>query len=60
MNATDLDFEGATPLQYSIIDGNEDGVFIINPTTGLITVNNTNLSDYYKLKVKNVCLIFIF
>ena len=40
INATDKDFGLDGKLTYSIITGNEGNKFVINPNTGVITVNN--------------------
>lgn len=40
INATDKDFGLDGKLTYSIITGNEDDKFDINPSTGIITVKN--------------------
>ena len=40
INATDKDFGQDGLLTYSIITGNEGNKFVINPSTGVITVNN--------------------
>lgn len=53
LNATDLDFNGQSPLHYEIADGNTEGKFSINAQTGLITVNDsTDMATSYKLKVR--------
>ncbi|XP_024082045.1 fat-like cadherin-related tumor suppressor homolog [Cimex lectularius] len=53
LNATDADSEGSTKLEYSIVDGNKNGICTINATTGLITVKDkTKLSlSSQKLRV---------
>lgn len=37
VNATDQDSSETTTLRYDIIEGNNDGVFGIDSTTGIIT-----------------------
>jgi hypothetical protein len=34
------------PLTYSIVGGNTNNAFAINPTTGVVTVNNTTALDF--------------
>ena len=57
LNATDLDFGGEGPLKYEIADGNDDGQFVIDPETGLVTVNESKgIANNYRLKVSpTVC-----
>ncbi|CCN46041.1 exported hypothetical protein [Vibrio nigripulchritudo MADA3029] len=45
-SAKDVDPDG-NALTYNIVGGNEDGVFAINPTTGLISVVDNSLLDFY-------------
>ena len=33
-------------ILYSIISGNDDGLFAINPISGIISVNDSNNLDY--------------
>ncbi|CAL4131790.1 unnamed protein product, partial [Meganyctiphanes norvegica] len=51
LNATDLDFDGTSILEYGIADGNKDKKFEIHGGTGLITVRDPEeLSGVYHLK----------
>ena len=43
------------PLSYTIVGGNTNDVFTINPTTGLITVYNP-LLDYEKIAIYNLSI----
>lgn len=50
LNATDPDTGVNSPLIYSIISGNEDGKFEIEPRTGIILVtNDTDIDSQYNL-----------
>ncbi|KAF2369126.1 Cadherin-like, partial [Trinorchestia longiramus] len=52
LSATDDDFNNKTPLQYAIVDGDDERTFVINPNSGLVTVADASkLRAFYKLKV---------
>lgn len=54
VSATDLDVEENAALTYTIIDGDTDEMFNINPVTGQISLNgnlDTETLDLYSLKV---------
>lgn len=48
LNATIVatDSDGDQNLSFQIIDGNEEGIFLVDPNTGKITVTNPDLLDY--------------
>ncbi|XP_069130302.1 protocadherin Fat 1-like isoform X5 [Argopecten irradians] len=53
LNATDIDSVNAGTLIYSIVHGNDDKKFKINPQTGQIFVKNkADLQDSYELGVE--------
>ncbi|XP_076467657.1 protocadherin Fat 1-like [Babylonia areolata] len=53
MEATDPDTVNPMPLIYSIIKGNEGGVFSLNPQNGLLSVKETcNIQSRYQLTVQ--------
>ena len=52
VNATDLDFDGKTSLEFAIAEGNEGGRFSIDARTGLITVAKPEgFAAQHRLKV---------
>ena len=57
--AFDEDFTNSSPLEYAIVDGNEDAVFGIDPIEGLVTViDATSLKQHYKLKVNPIVALY--
>lgn len=53
VNASDPDTSETSSLRYDIIEGNKQGIFAINPATGLITVlDPDNMKPSYRLQVR--------
>ncbi|XP_058828867.1 fat-like cadherin-related tumor suppressor homolog isoform X4 [Topomyia yanbarensis] len=53
VNATDQDSSENSTLRYDIIEGNRDGVFIIDAGNGIITTHDVeSIGSYYKLGVR--------
>ncbi|XP_055595283.1 fat-like cadherin-related tumor suppressor homolog isoform X3 [Uranotaenia lowii] len=53
VNATDEDSSENSTLRYDIIEGNRDGVFMIDAGTGVITTRDVeSIGSFYKLGVR--------
>ncbi|XP_037031417.1 fat-like cadherin-related tumor suppressor homolog isoform X7 [Bradysia coprophila] len=53
VNATDQDSSENSTLRYDIIEGNKDGVFAIDPETGVITTRDVErIGVFYKLHIR--------
>uniref|UniRef100_A0A0A1WPP1 Fat-like cadherin-related tumor suppressor homolog n=1 Tax=Zeugodacus cucurbitae TaxID=28588 RepID=A0A0A1WPP1_ZEUCU len=53
VNATDADLDENTKIRYDIIDGNADGCFEIDATTGIVTTRDiTHLDTFYTLHIR--------
>ncbi|XP_021704618.1 fat-like cadherin-related tumor suppressor homolog isoform X2 [Aedes aegypti] len=53
VNATDQDSSENSTLRYDIIEGNRDGVFVIDATSGVITTRDVeSIGSFYKLGVR--------
>ncbi|XP_062556294.1 fat-like cadherin-related tumor suppressor homolog isoform X3 [Armigeres subalbatus] len=53
VNATDQDSSENSTLRYDIIEGNRDGVFMIDSTSGVITTRDVeSIGSFYRLGVR--------